>query len=330
MADVTESARTAAIVLTLLDEATAVDVLARLDPAEAERLAPAMRAIVGATVDEVGRALGDFVDACQGGPSFGDDAVDRSRRVFRSALGDDCAEAVFGPENAQLQRLAAILRWMPPEAIATILRDEAPQAAALVLSVLDPGRAAQAIAMLDDRLRADLILRAATLHEVDARAVAELCVTLEGQVATPRPAARIPDASLRMARIVGRLPGDVAPAVLKALRKADRLLADAIEDSVVVFDDLLTLSNRDLGIVLRGVDAADLTLALRGSDATEVDRFLACLSGRAGAAIRDELAEATRTKRADVDTARRRMLTTARALAADGTIVFAGLGGGDD
>src|SRR3546814_10278459 len=58
------------------------------------------------------------------------------------------------------------------------------------------------------------------------------------------------------------------------------------------------------------LDAAQLAIALKGADEEMVDMCLATMSQRAAETIRDEMAEMTMVKRADVDDAQKSVMQT--------------------
>ena len=91
-----------------------------------------------------------------------------------------------------------------------------------------------------------------------------------------------------------------------------------------VFDNLNDLDAKSLSTVLRAVDANALALALKGADPALADKFLGTMSARAAETIRDEMAEMTMIKRADVEEAQKSIISVARQLAEDGSIMLGG------
>src|SRR3546814_20534643 len=77
-----------------------------------------------------------------------------------------------------------------------------------------------------------------------------------------------------------------------------------------IFENLRDLDKKSLSSVLRSVDAAQLAIALKGADEEMVDMCLATMSQRAAETIRDEMAEMTMVKRADVDDAQKSVMQT--------------------
>ncbi|MFD2578198.1 FliG C-terminal domain-containing protein [Novosphingobium colocasiae] len=93
------------------------------------------------------------------------------------------------------------------------------------------------------------------------------------------------------------------------------------------FEHLFVLDPQAMGSLLRDVPNDTLIDALKGVGEAEREPFFRAMSSRAADGVRDEIAARGRVKLADVVAAQKEVVTVARRLAADGTIVF---GSGDD
>ncbi|MGH6634169.1 MAG: FliG C-terminal domain-containing protein, partial [Sphingopyxis sp.] len=178
-------------------------------------------------------------------------------------------------------------------------------------------------------LQADLVLRAAMLTSVPAAAIEDLeAVLASANVDGQRVAKQAIGGPSDVAKIMKKMPKQLSERTLRSLKKHDRVLAQTIEEEMFIFENLRDLDKKSLSSVLRSVDAAQLAIALKGADDEMVDMCLATMSQRAAETIRDEMAEMTMVKRADVDDAQKSVMQTVRQMAAAGEIMIAG--GGDD
>ena len=321
-----DGADAAAILLMLLDEADAAAVVRDLDQDEVRRLAKAMYGAADADEHAVEMALEQFVGQSRNVSALAVGADARIRTVMHQALGNVRADNILAELAPQKSATSlAILRWMDVAQISEILAIEHPQVSALILSVLVPEVAAEAVAPLDSRKQADLMMRAAQLDGVAAAAIEDLEAVLSAatQAApqTPRHALGGPG---EVAKIIKLMPKPLSEQTIRALRKMDRRLADAIEEEMFVFENLRELDARTLGNVLRSVDAQTLGLALKGADEEMVQLCLATMSKRAAETIADEMAEMQRVKRSDVDEAQRAIMLVVRRMVANGEIATAG------
>ena len=94
-----------------------------------------------------------------------------------------------------------------------------------------------------------------------------------------------------------------------------------------VFDNLLELDDKNLGVLIRNVETDTLVRALKGVDESVRGRFLGCMSSRAADGIRDEMESRGPMRLSEVLEAQKVIIQIARNLAKDGTIR---MGGGDD
>ena len=318
----------AAILLMLLDDGEAATILKHFDADEVRLLGSAMFNVAGASEADVECALDRFVMGSRSVSTLSIGTESRIRSVMHHALGNVRADNLL-TAIAPASSIAALdaLRWMDVAAIRHLLLSENAQVGAIILSVLTPDIAGAALEGLDEGFQVELVTRAARLTIVSAEAIEDL-----EDLLTSATAATASQGGMKLggkadaAKIVNSLPKAVAERVLRSVKKRDRMLAEAIEEEMFVFENLNELDAKNLGTVLRAVDAAALSLALKGAEPAMIDRFLATMSARAAETIRDEMAEMPLVKRADVEEAQRSIIAVARALAADGTIMMSGKG----
>jgi Flagellar motor switch protein len=314
----------------LLDESEAAAILKHLGPDEVRQLAKAMFDTASATESEIDQALDRFVTRSRSVSALAVGADTRIRTVINQAVGNVRADNILAAVAPQSSAASLeMLRWMDVDAISALLASEHPQVGALILSVLVPDVAARAIETLDEGLQADLVLRAAMLNAVPAAAIEDLeAVLAAANVGGQRVAKQPIGGPSDVAKIMKVMPRHLSERTIRALKKHDRQLAQTIEEEMFVFDNLRDLDMRSLGTVLRAVDAAQLALALKGADDAMADLCLSTMSKRAAETIRDEMAEMTMVKRADVDEAQKSIMQVVRQMAAAGEIVIGG--GADD
>jgi flagellar motor switch protein FliG len=325
-----EGSSAAAILLMLLDENEAATILKHLEPDEVRQLAKSMFDTANASELQIGQALDRFVVRSRDVSALAIGADVRIRTVINQAVGNVRADNILAAVAPQRSAASLeILRWMDVDAISGLLAQEHPQVGALILSVLVPDVAARAIETLDEILQADLVLRAAMLTSVPAAAIEDLeSVLASANVDGQRVAKQAIGGPSDVAKIMKKMPKSLSERTIRALKKTDKQLAQAIEEEMFIFENLRDLDKKSLGSVLRSVDAAQLAVALKGTDDEMIDLCLSTMSQRASETIRDEMAEMTMVKRADVDDAQKNIMTIVRQMAASGEIMIAG--GGDD
>lgn len=318
----------AAILMMLLEDDDATAILQHLAPDEVKALGKGMFEASSANENDVERALETFVSSNRDLSALAVGAPVRIREMMHKALGNVRAGNILSEIEPQSSAPSLdILRWMDVASISELVSSEHPQVAAVILSVLTPEVSAQAIAALDEPTQTDLLFRSANLSSISADAIEDLEAILINYTSRK---AHAPDVALggrnEVARIVKNLPRPTAEKLLRALRKKDRLLADAIEEEMFVFDDLAALDAKTLGTILRNVDSEQIGLAVKGASELLGEKMLSTLSARAAQTIRDDIADMGQVKRTDVEAAQKAVIAVARQMAASGEIQMGGKG----
>ena len=318
----------AAVLMMLVGEEEAAAILQKLDPEEVRQLGKAMFAVADVGEDHVGDVLDDFVGRARERTAIGFDPKPIIEGVMTRALGQEKADSVLAritPPEAACQ--IDLLDWMDAGEIAAMIEKEHPQIAAVVIANLDPIIAGQVLEMLPDAVQPDILHRVARLGPITPEAVETLRTMLAGRTSASTQSAGVSLGGTReAAKILSGARKTTEQRVMPKLFKIDREVAKAIEEALFVFENLLDMDDKNLGTLIRNIDSDVLTRALKGVDEDIRARFLGCMSSRAADGIRDEMEARGPMKLSEVLEAQKTIITAARALAKDGTIMM----GGDD
>ena len=319
----------AAVLMMLVGEEEAAAILQKLDPEEVRQLGKAMFAVADVSEDEVEHVLDDFVGRARERTGITFDPRPQIEAVMHRALGQEKAQSVLSrivPAEDACQ--IDLLDWLDAPEIAGMIEKEHPQIAAVLIANLDPGIAGQVLELMPDAMQPDILHRIARLGPITPEAVDTLKNLLANRTATPSGGAGVTLGGTReAAKILQGARKATEQRVMPKLFKIDKDVAKAIEEAMFVFDNLLSLDDKNLGMLIRNVDGEILTKALKGVDEAARARFLGCMSARAAEGIRDEMESRGPMKLAEVLEAQKVMIGIARNLAKDGTIV---MGAGDD
>ena len=320
-----------AILMMLLGEDEASEILKNLAPREVQNLGTAMYSVQGLDQDTVNKVLDEFLGIIKQQTSLGLGAGDYIRNVLSRALGEDKAQSVLSRISpSSNNRPIEILDWMDANSISELIADEHPQIIALMVSYLDYGLAADVLGMLPEDLQPEVISRIANLQTVGPDALRELEEVMHrkfksntnlraSQVGGVKAAAKIMNFTKQAmeARIMGDLSKDNVD------------LVQAIQESMFVFENLLMSDDKSLQTLLRNTETEDLVLALKGADEPLRDKLFSCMSQRAAANIVDEMEALGPVRLTEVQEAQTRIINVARRLSDEGAIVLAGRGGDD-
>lgn len=318
----------AAILLMLLGEEEAATVLSRLEPDEVQHLGGAMFGVANISEGEIDGVFDVFVDRARVRTTLGFGADRQIKGMMHKALGAEKADQVL-QRITPVKHVSALegLKWMDARTIANLIENEHPQITALVLAFLDPAIAADVLQLLPEDVQADLVYRVATLGPVTEGALVELEELLSRPTTTSASASTTRrGGATDAAKIVNSSRKAAEQRIIKALQKLDKTLARTIEEEMFIFDNLMSVDEKNLGTLLRAVENDILVVALKGADERLRNKIFGCMSSRAAQSIQDEINDRGPMRLADVQDAQKQMLAIARKLAAEGSISLGGKG----
>jgi flagellar motor switch protein FliG len=313
----------AAILLMTLGEAEAAKVLKHMGAKSVQKIGAAMAQMNGVSRDEVKSVISGFASELENHTSLGIGADDYVRKVLVSALGEQRAAGLIdriltGRSSKGLEAL----KWMDPRAIAEVIGQEHPQIVAIVLAYLEADQSAQVLALLPDSVRADVMMRIATMDGIQPAALVELDEALEKQFMNHTSGSKTSalGGTKVAANILNLIPGDKQTAVIEEISKVDETLSTKIQDLMFVFDNLMGVDDRGMQELLRAVPSEQLLLALKGAEPDLRDKIFKNMSQRAAETLREDLEAKGPVKLSEVEGAQKEILTMARKLADAGTI----------
>ncbi|NYF19283.1 flagellar motor switch protein FliG [Xanthomonas sp. JAI131] len=318
----------AAVLLLSLGEADAAEVLKHMDPKEVQKIGIAMATMSGISRDQVEKVMDEFNNELGSKTSLGVGADDYIRNVLVQALGADKAgglidRILLGRNTTGLDTL----KWMDPRAVADLVRNEHPQIIAIVMAHLDSDQAAEALKLLPERVRADVLMRIATLDGIPPNALNELNEIMERQFSGNQGLKSSNVGGVKVAaNILNFMDSGQDQGVLAAIGKIDAELSTRIQDLMFVFDNLVELEDRALQTLLREVSGDRLGLALRGADIKVREKITKNMSQRAAEILLEDMEARGPVRLADVEGAQKEILTIVRRLADEGVISLGGAG----
>lgn len=323
------SVQRAAVLLMSLGENDAAEVLKHMSAKEVQKVGMAMATISNVSRDQVKHVMEEFVGELDRQTSLGVGADDYVRKVLVQALGEDKAGSLIdrillGRNTKGLDSL----KWMDSRSIADLIRNEHPQIISIVLAHLDADQAADVLKLLPERVRADVMLRIATLDGIPPNALNELNEIMERQFAgnTNLKSSQIGGIKVA-ANILNFLDTGTEQSVMGMVEKADADLCGKIREQMFVFDNLVDLDDRAIQTVLREVSGDKLAVALRGADPSVKEKITKNMSQRASQILLEDMEARGPVKLSEVEDAQKEILGIIRRLADEGSIAIGGVGG---
>ena len=320
-----------AILMMLIGEDEATEILKNLSPREVQHLGAAMYSVQGLDQDTVNLVLDEFLAIIKEQTSLGLGAGNYIRNVMTRALGDDRAQSVLSRITpTSTERPIEILDWMDARSISELILDEHPQIIALIISYLEFSMGADVLNLLPDDLQPEIIRRIATLETVQPDALRELEDVMQRKFKANTTLRATQVGGVKAAaKIMNFTNQNMEARIMKNIGKDDKILMQSIQESMFVFETLIMSDDKSLQTLLRNVEAELIVLALKGADEALRDKLFSCMSSRAAANIMDEMEALGPVRLAEVQDAQKQVIAVARRLSDEGTIVLAGRGGDD-
>jgi flagellar motor switch protein FliG len=319
----------AAVLMLLLGEQQAAEIIRFLNPKEVQALGASMVTVADLSQDAVNAVLDEFVATIKRQTNLGLGTTDYVEKVLKLALGDAKAASVLGritPGHGS--KGLEILSWMDARSIADMIQSEHPQVVAIILSVLEHEVAADVLNFLPTETRSEVIQRVASLETVQPAAMEELEAIMKKQFSTNSSAKSSSFGGIKAAaKIMNYTKTELEASVMRGLRTLDPDLMQRIQDNMFTFDNLIGVDNRGIQVLMRNVDPDLLMIALKGANEEVKDKFLGNMSERARGMFRDDMEAKGPLRLADVEDAQKTIMRVARKLSDAGDLV---LGGGAD
>lgn len=318
----------AAILLMVLGEEDASQVLQHMSPDELQRLGEAMTSVSDITQSEIHRVMVEFSGDTKSTTPLDIGAYDYLKKVLKNALGANKAKnilsrIVLGPDAKGIE----VLKWMNAETISDFIQNEHPQIIATLLTQLDSELAGKVLDSLDAEQQSKVIERIALMEDVNSEALIDLDALIEDYFKKDKPD-KVPSLGgpSIAANILNSVKKDTESNVMDKINGRDKALGDKIKGLMFVFDNLLDVDDRGMQTILREAPQDTLTLALKGASADVKEKIFKNMSKRASEMLRDDLEAAGPAKLSDVEDAQKEILEVALQLSEEGKIMLGGSG----
>ena len=323
----------AAILLLALGEDAAADVMKNLEEAEIQQVGYYMSRFTDVSPEELDIVLEEFyrnsVMASEGvsinaSPDFVKNALTKALGADRAKELSDNLSA--GQDEAGLEAL----RYAEPIMISNYIRNEHPQTIALILSYLkNVEQSSTVLRALPESVQADVLYRMAVIESIPPGVVAEMNEVLTEEMKTAGSMATSVGGVEPVAEILNSVDKATETRILASIEESNPDLAEQIRELMFTFEDMALIDVKQMQIVMKDVDQADMVLALKTASDAVRELIFGSMSSRAAEMVRDDLENLGPAKISDVEAAQQKIIKVVKKLEEDGSIVIAGAGGGD-
>jgi len=334
MAEITSQAelsgaQRAAILVMYLDREVAKSLLRHLDDDDVRAVGLAMGNIENVDSAVIESVIGDFVRDLHEVSLMPRSGPDFAAKVLPELLDDVRREELIPVIQRRINKeFEQFIAMRPPASVAAMLRDEHPQTVAVALCLMGPDNAAKVLKFLPSESRTTITVRMARLKRIPGELADDVISALRAALGKQDDHLEVGGVD-RTARILGKMGRGDNGSILEGVSDQDPDLADSLRRRMIVFEDLVQLTNMAVQVVLKQVDRDDLILSLKGASPALVDLFLANVSSRAAQDIREEMEIMGPVPRSRIRAAQERVVAAALTLAEEGSI-YLPMGQDDD
>jgi flagellar motor switch protein FliG len=189
---------------------------------------------------------------------------------------------------------------------------------------MHPDAAAMVIGALPEDEQRDVAQRIATMDRTSPEVIEQVEAILERKLSTIIQQADFTNAGgiQSLVDILNRSDRATERLILEGLERNNPELADEVRNRMFIFEDIITLDDRSVQLVLRQVDAKELAIALKGVDQKVRDKITHNMSERAAANLTEEISLLGPVKLKTVEEAQAAVVRVIRVLEEAGQIVM--------
>jgi flagellar motor switch protein FliG len=326
--DTVTGLRKAAMLLIVLGEDAAADILQHLSEEEVQKVSREVAKITAISTEQAESVLNEFHQIATAGEYVARGGVEFARKLLMKAFTPETAKRLLDRLAKALGTEAAsfdALQKADPQQLAKFIHNEHPQTIALVLSHLTPSQAAALLTSLPAGLRADVAQRMASLDQISPEIIHKIAAVIGQKLKALGEFSRESYGGVRaVAEMLNRLDSASSREILDHIQAQDANLGETIRHLMFVFEDLLLIDPLGLKEVLGRVDRKVLTVALKGTSEQLRNQVLSCMSQRGADMLKEDMEALGPIKIKEVEAAQQQIIAIVRQLEQEGVLSLKG------
>ena len=321
----------AAILLITLGPDISASIYKHLTEEEIEELTLEISTIKNVSANEKEKVLEEFYNMAMAQDYITQGGIGYAKMLLEKSLGPEAAATIINRLTSSLQvRPFDFARKADPNQILNFIQNEHPQTIALVLSYLDPAQAGQILSNLPQEMQADVARRIAVMDSTSPEIIHEVEEMLEQKLSATFTHDYTKTGGIEaVVEVLNDVDRTTEKTILDNLSLQDPELAEEIKKRMFVFEDIVTLDNRAIQLVIRECENHDLLLALKAASEEVREVVFNNMSKRMQENFKEEMEIMGPVRIRDVEEAQMRIVSIIRKLEDAGEIIIA-RGGGDD
>jgi flagellar motor switch protein FliG len=316
----------AAVLLLQMDRESSARVLANMRETEVEEITAEIMRMqqVGAEVaDDI---LDEFHTLATARRYTAEGGIDFARDLLEATLGaEKAAEMVGRLQAAVLAAPFQFIYQVDVRQVLTVLQHEHPQIIALVLAHLTAERASAILSGLSPELQTEVAHRIGVMERASPEAIRHVEDALHrplSGVLTQAESLSAIGGIQPLVEIMNRTDRSTEKLLLESLENRDAELAEEVRSRMFMFEDIVSLDDKALQLILRQVETTDLATALKGVRDEVREKVTSNISERAAQNLAEETDLLGPVRLRLIEESRAKVVRVIRSLEESGDIVL--------
>jgi len=311
-----------AILLLSLGEDLASELLQKLGREDAQRILNAMSSLGRVDQAVISQVHHEFKDLITSFQQKTPDGAEAARIIIQKTFVAEDAALILQSMPRPTPKSFRDAERVDGKILWQILRKEHPQTISLILGYLSSKKASEITKHMPETLRSEVLLKLATITEVDPVLLDEIDEVLSNAIAAAKRHHQLNlGGSKRAAEILAQLDPTHRQKLLSDIEATSPELSAGIRAGMFTFEDIRKLSRTDVEILLRSVDSTDLEIALRRCSNEVAASFFAAMSERRAEQVKDNISAAKPVPVNKITDAQRKIAAIASELIEKGTLM---------
>jgi flagellar motor switch protein FliG len=317
------SPQKAAAIMVAIGPERASKILAHMNEAEVELIANEIASLRSMPIEMLDTVVEELHEDAMAHRYMIEGGVDYARDLLTQWKGTRGDEIIERLEFASQTQPFDFLHDVEPEQLVQFISGEHPQTVAVVLSYVPSSYSARVLSGLDPDLRAEVSLRIALMDKISPEVIRRVEDSIKLRIGSVGTAELTHRGGIKeLANILNSVDRTIERAVLQTLADHDSEMAENVRSLMFLFEDIVTIDDRDIQELLRTIEPRTLALAVKGVRQDVKDKVLKNLSDRARETLLEEIDVLGPAKLKDVEAAQSEVVSQIRKLDEEGKITM--------
>jgi flagellar motor switch protein FliG len=325
--------RKAAVLMVQIGKEHSALVMKAMPDAEVEELTGEIARLNGIEPDVAEAVLMEFKQLAAARHYFAQGGLKYATEVLQASLGPVKAAEILSRLSAlSVEMPFEFLRRVDPQMVLSFLQEEHPQTITLVIAHMEAEQAAAVLTGLPEGVQAEVAHRLAVMDRTSPDIVKQVESQLQRRLSTvlqPREYTALGGLT-PLVDIINHSDRNTERLILEGLAALDSDLAEQVRARMFMFEDIGTLDDRTVQLLMRTIDVKELAVALKGVSVVVKEKFTANMSERATVGLEEDMDVLGPVRAKQVEEAQAAIIRQVRTLEESGEIVLSRAGGDDD